>query len=113
LYESVKLSKDSLRATRTWEITFCVITSKERLHWWEEERKNWVGYFAIIHQDGSNEEIYGTNRSIPVNKYLKMGFTAPQNEIAKFLTERIDELVMFRKYNKRRYNRHGNPDTRK
>lgn len=55
----------------------------------------------IEFQDGKTERFWGT-RNEAVNKCMKMGFTAPQNEIAKFLTRRITQLVMFRKYNKKK-----------
>lgn len=98
----------------------CLIDAEERKgrgdeDWWDKAFLNepWVGVeqdivYAIEFQDGRKERCHvrrGTMqqpRSIPVGKCLEQGFTAPQNEIVKFLTGRITQLVMFRKYNKKK-----------
>ena len=75
--------------------------------------------YVIEFQDGRKERCHvrrGTMqqpRSIPVGKCLEQGFTAPQNEIVKFITGRIDQLVMFRKYNKKKRANPKNPDAGK
>lgn len=48
-----------------------------------------------------------------VGKCLEQGFTVPQNEIVKFITGRIDQLVMFRKYNKKKRANPKNPSAKK
>lgn len=86
--------------------------------WWDHafSNKPWRAsdaqdiIYAVEFQDGRKErchvrrETMQQPRSIPVGKCLEQGFTAPQNEIVKFLTGRIDQLVMFRKYNKKKRN---------
>lgn len=85
--------------------------------WWDYSfrERPWASdaqdiIYAVEFQDGRKErchvrrETMQQPRSIPVGKCLEQGFTAPQNEIVKFLTGRIDQLVMFRKYNKKKRN---------
>ncbi|MBQ7366391.1 MAG: hypothetical protein IJW57_04115 [Spirochaetaceae bacterium] len=102
-------------------------SSRTRLLWkgnfWDPE--NLYAHdkgFVIQFQDGTQEYLWEGDdfpydtpnyRHVPVDKCLKKGFTAPQNEIAKFLTGRIDQLVMFRKYNKKKRTNPKNPDAKK
>ena len=69
--------------------------------------------YAIESQDGIVEMVDSRDRNVAVNKCLKKGFTAPQNEIAKFLTWRTDQLVLFRKYNKKKRTNSKNPNAGK
>lgn len=79
---------------------------------WGEQYHIDRGWSYIEFQDGTTERFAGT-RNEAVNKCMKMGFTAPQNEIAKFLTRRITQLVMFRKYNKKKRTNPKNPNSGK
>ena len=69
--------------------------------------------YAIESQDGIVEMVNSEDRNVAVNECLKKGFTAPKNEIAKFLTWRTDQLVLFRKYNKKKRTNPKNPNSGK